>query len=310
MGCVHTSQGQLAPALTTQGQRGQEVVCTFREEMTLKAAKAIKMALDEGVARMANRTYHVHPYRGDTWHYGFPGEDGMESIAPLPECERQGNDVSALAKVAEESVREKGTAEQGTWTVGSIRRSRYRRGQWMTREDTKVIFPVATKGPGTAQWRGQAVHILLLDDRVGDRGTVEVEVRHGPEARYQYNVLVPTVVVTTEGTEGMEVRIGLSREGQAAQVYTMGHWEGQLVIQWTKEPTRSEPLHAEVHKGQGKADGEDAAELGRAEQEKEKRQKEAAAEGLDMLGDGRDRKDNFQRWAQRSRGKASTGKMY
>ena len=48
-----------------------------------------------------------------------------------------------------------------------------------------------------------------------------------------------------------------------------------------------------------KPDGEYAAELGRAEQEKEKRQKEAAAEGLDMLGDGRDRKDMLQRWAQR-----------
>ena len=39
------------------------------------------------------------------------------------------------------------------------------------------------------------------------------------------------VVVTTAAAEGMEVRIGLSREGQAVQVYTMGHWEGQPVIQ-------------------------------------------------------------------------------
>ena len=135
---------------------------------------------------------------------------------------------------------------------------------------------------------------------------VEVDVRHGQGARYQYNVLVPNVVVTTEAAEGMEVRIGLSREGQAVQVYTMGHWEGQPIIQWTAEPTWREPLHAEVHVGRGKADGEDAAELGRAEQEKEKAQKEAAAEGLDMLGDGRDRKDMLQRWAQRLRGKASS----
>ena len=84
----------------------------------------------------------------------------------------------------------------------------------------------------------------------------------------------------------------------------MGHWEGQPVIQWTAEPTWREPLHAEVNVGRRKADGEDDAELGRAEQEKEKRQKEAAAEGLDMLGDGRDRKDMLQRWAQRLRGKA------
>ena len=34
-------------------------------------------------------------------------------------------------------------------------------------------------------------------------------------------------------------------------------------------------------------------------------QKEAAAEGLDMLGDGRDRKDMLQKWAQRLRGRAT-----
>ena len=47
-------------------------------------------------------------------------------------------------------------------------------------------------------------------------------------------------------------------------------------------------------------------ELGRAEQEKEKRHKEAAAEGLNMLGDGRNKKDMLQRWAQRLRRKASS----
>ena len=56
----------LTPAPTTQGHRGQEVVYTFREEMKLKAAEAIKMAQDEGAACMANRTYHVHPHTGDT----------------------------------------------------------------------------------------------------------------------------------------------------------------------------------------------------------------------------------------------------
>ena len=57
--------------------------------MTLKAAEAIKKVPDEGTACMANCTYHVHPHTGDTWQYAFPGDDGMESIAPLPECERQ-----------------------------------------------------------------------------------------------------------------------------------------------------------------------------------------------------------------------------
>ena len=54
------TRAALTPAPTTQGHRGQEVVYTFREEMTLKAAEAIRMALDEGAARMADRTYHVH----------------------------------------------------------------------------------------------------------------------------------------------------------------------------------------------------------------------------------------------------------
>ena len=67
----------LAPAPTRQGHTGQQVVYTSREEMTLKAAEAIKMALDAGAARMANRTYHVQPHTGDMWHYTFPGEDGM-----------------------------------------------------------------------------------------------------------------------------------------------------------------------------------------------------------------------------------------
>ena len=192
-----------------------------------------------------------------------------------------------------------------TWTVGAIRRARYRRGEWMTREDTKLIFPVATKGPAAAHWRGQAVRILLPDDRVGDRGTLEVEVRHGQGARYQYNIPVRSVVVTTSAAEGMEFRIGVSQEGQAVPVYTMGHWEGQPVIQWKSEPPWGEPLHAEVLKGLGRTEGEDAAELGKAEQEKEKRQRESVADGLDMLGDGRDRKDVFLRWAQRPRGKAS-----
>ena len=111
---AHFTRAVLAPAPTTQGHRGQDLVYAFWEEMTLKEAEAIKMALDEGAARMANRTYPVHPHTGDTWHDTFPGEDGMESIAPLPECETQGNEVSALARVAEEWVWETGGAEQGT----------------------------------------------------------------------------------------------------------------------------------------------------------------------------------------------------
>ena len=151
----------------------------------------------------------------------------------------------------------------------------------------------------------EGVHIILPDDRVGSRGMVEVEVRHGQGARYQYDVLVRNVVVTAAAAAGMEVRIGLGREGQAVQVYTMGHWEGQPAIQWMAEPTWREPLHPEGQVGRGKADGADAVELDGAEKEKKKRQKKAAAEGLDMLGDGRDRKDMLQKWAQRLKGKAT-----
>ena len=82
----------------------------------------------------------------------------------------------------------------------------------MTREDTKAIFLVATKGPAAAQWRGQAVHIILPDDRMRGRGMGEVEVRHGQGAREQYDVLVPNVVVTAAAAAGMEVRIGVNRK--------------------------------------------------------------------------------------------------
>ena len=183
---AHFTRATLAPAPATQGHRGQEVVFAFREEITLKAAEAIRMALDDRAAHMANRTYHVHPQTGDEWHYAFPGEEGMESISPLPECERQGNEASALANVAEEWLRQARGAEQVTgtnWTVGAIRRARYRRAEWMTREDINFVFSMATKVPAAAQWTGQAVLMLLPDDRLGDRGTMEVEVRHGQEGK-------------------------------------------------------------------------------------------------------------------------------
>ena len=89
------------------------------------------------------------------------------------------------------------------WTVRAIHSVRYHREGWMTREDTKVIFPVPTKGPTAAQWRGQAVHILLPDDRVADGRRVEVQVHHGQGARYQYNIPVPNVAGTTKAAEGI-----------------------------------------------------------------------------------------------------------
>ena len=45
---AHFTSAELTPAATTQEHRGPEVVYTFREKMTLKAADAIKTAPDEG----------------------------------------------------------------------------------------------------------------------------------------------------------------------------------------------------------------------------------------------------------------------
>ena len=42
------TRAALTLAPTTEGHRGQGLVYTFGEEMTLKAAEAIKMVLDEG----------------------------------------------------------------------------------------------------------------------------------------------------------------------------------------------------------------------------------------------------------------------
>ena len=95
---AHFTRATFVAAPTPQGHRGQVVVYTFQEEMKLQAAQAIQMTPDEGAARMANRTLHVHPHTGDTPHYAFPGEDSMEVTSPLPECVRQGNDVSALGR--------------------------------------------------------------------------------------------------------------------------------------------------------------------------------------------------------------------
>ena len=37
--------------------------------MMLRAAEGRKLALDDGAARVAKRTYHVGPNAGDTWHH-------------------------------------------------------------------------------------------------------------------------------------------------------------------------------------------------------------------------------------------------
>ena len=83
----------------------------------------------------------------------------MESIASPPEWGRQGTEISALARVAEEWVRETGGMEHGKWAPGAIRRARYRRGEWMTQEDTKDI-PGGDEGAsgGTVEGTGSPHH--------------------------------------------------------------------------------------------------------------------------------------------------------
>ena len=154
------TRAALTPAPTTQGHRGQGFVYTFGEEMTLKAAEAIKIVLHKGTACMANRTYHVHPHTGDTWQYAFPGDDGMESIAPLPECERQGAEISALARMAEEWVRETGGVEHEKWAVGAIWHARYRKGRMDDTGGHKGDIPRGDEGAsgGTVEGTGSPHH--------------------------------------------------------------------------------------------------------------------------------------------------------
>ena len=83
------------------------------------------------------------------------------------------------------------------------------------------IFPPVGKGPAAMQWRGLAVHVLAPYDRSRDQGSVEVEVRQGGGARTLYTLAVPNVLVTRAGAEGVEVRLGLPREGQAVHHGTL-----------------------------------------------------------------------------------------
>ena len=106
------------------------------------------------------------------------------------------------------------------------------------------------------------------------------------------------MVVTRAVTTGMEVRIG-----------------GASVLHGLLGRATSNTVEARAHveravaqqSEQGKRHDEKggAAELHRADKEKEKREREAAAEEIDVLGTGRDRKDMVRKWAQRLRGKPS-----
>ena len=74
--CTRFRRAALAPERTTQGHRGQEVVYAFQKEMTLKAAEAIRMALDEGAARMAQPHIPCAPAARGHVALCIPGEGG------------------------------------------------------------------------------------------------------------------------------------------------------------------------------------------------------------------------------------------
>ena len=106
--------------------------------------------------------------------------------------------------------------------------------------------PLGESGASSLQRWGQAVDIFLRDDRLRDRGAVELEVRHGQGAIYQYNVQVPNIMVTNAATDGMEVRVWLTREVEGMQVHSIRHRDGQLVILLKSKPTLSKPLHGSL----------------------------------------------------------------
>ena len=138
---AHFTKAALAQAPTLQGQREQEVVYAFLEEMTLKATEASKMSLDEGAAHTTNHTYHVQPHTGDKWHYAFPGGGRHE-------------EYSTTAAVCEIGQRSIGPRQYGRRMGAGDGRGRARdadggghlvcevpQGRMDDTQDTNVIFP-------------------------------------------------------------------------------------------------------------------------------------------------------------------------
>ena len=87
----------------------------------------------------------------------------------------------------------------------------------------KAKFPLGAAGTSGDAAETTAVHILLPDPRLGETGTLVLEVRHGQGAEYQYNVRVPNLVLPKGPIEGVQIRIGFTRDGEMLQGYAVGH---------------------------------------------------------------------------------------
>ena len=77
------------------------------------------------------------------------------------------------------------------------------------------------------------------------------------------------VAVTMASTDGMEVIIRQIREGQVAQVTSMGHGDRQLDILWKPGPIRGEPVHSKMLGHQGLDERGDTSEVHRVDKEKD-----------------------------------------
>ena len=134
---------------------------------------------------------------------------------------------------------------------------------------------------------------------------MDLEVRHRQGAGYQYNVQVPDIVVTKAATDGMQVRMELTSEGEVVQLYTIGNWDRQPGIQWKSDPTWGESPQSGMLKGPASTEKGDTWELHRADLENEKQRRDTATEKLNILGTGRDRNVMLRQWAQRLNAKAT-----
>ena len=90
--------------------------------MTAWAAAQMTKVLDSMAADRNNRVYHVDKW-GDTWHFAYPGDRGMEPIWMFGEHQRLDEGVSAVAMAAQgwvaQVVHEKGAvANTATWRLG------------------------------------------------------------------------------------------------------------------------------------------------------------------------------------------------
>ena len=94
--------------------------------------------------------YHVDKW-GDTWHFAYPGDGGMEPIWTLGEHQHTEEGVSAVVLAAQEwvaqVVHEKGAAAStGVWRVGVVHRTASTRIEGGGDEGKQIYPPVERTG--------------------------------------------------------------------------------------------------------------------------------------------------------------------